>query len=318
MNGAVRWLTGTPGLAERKLTVWAEDGVSLAVRECGPTDAPVTVVLLHGHCLGTESWSPVSGDLMRRNADVRIVCYDHRGHGDSAEAPAQTYTLEQLARDLHIVLRAVAPTGPVVLIGHSMGGMTVLTYARAHPDEIGTRIVGVGLIATTASGLADAGLGRLLRNPVLSWFQAAVGRAPTSLEQVKRLGCRVFAPVIGGVEFGNRTVSHRVLAQAIAMHDRTPIVTMTGFLNSILTHDESRTVPALSAVPTLVLCGSADLVIPPTHAVAIAAHLENCDFVCVDGAGHSVILEQPTPVADAIARLMTRVSAAGTAAAHVA
>ncbi|MGW5151812.1 alpha/beta fold hydrolase [Rhodococcus koreensis] len=308
----------SPEPVERRTAVWTDDGVSLAVREYGPTDAPVTVVLLHGHCLGAESWSLVRDDLMRRYAEARIVCYDHRGHGESAQAPARTYTLEQLARDLHGVLRAVVPTGPVVLIGHSMGGMTILTYARAHPDEIGTRIVGVGLIATTASGLADAGLGRLLRNPVLSWLRAAVGSAPTSMEQVKRLGCRVFAPVIGGVEFGDRTVSHRVLAQAIAMHERTPIVTMTGFLNSILTYDESRTVPALSAVRTLVLCGSADLVTPPTHAVVIAAQLKNCDFVCVDGAGHSVILEQPAPVADAIARLVTRVPASGIGAAQVA
>jgi pimeloyl-ACP methyl ester carboxylesterase len=310
-------ITG-PELVERRSTVWADDGVSLTVREYGPTDAPVTVVLLHGHCLGAESWSLVRDDLMRRYADARIVCYDHRGHGASAEAPARIYTLEQLGRDLHGVLDAVAPTGPVVLVGHSMGGMTVLTYAREHPDEIGTRIVGVGLIATAASGLADAGLGRLLHHPVLSWFQAAVARAPTSMEQVKRLGCRVFAPVIGGVEFGDRTVDRRVLARAIAMHERTPIVTMAGFLNSFVTHDESRAVPALSAVPTLVLCGSADLVTPPTHSVAIAARLENCDFVCVDGAGHSVILEQPTPVADAIARLVTRVPASGTGDVRVA
>lgn len=299
-------ITG-PGLVERRTTVVADDGIPLAVREYRPTDAPMTVVLLHGYCLSAESWSAVRDDLRQRYTDARIVCYDHRGHGASAEASARTYSLEQLAGDLHAVLRAVAPTGPVVLVGHSMGGMTVLAYARQHPDEIGTRIVGVGLIGTAASGLADAGLGRLLRNPVLSWLQAAVGRAPTSMEQVKRLGCKVFAPVIGAVEFGDRNVSRRVVARAIAMHDHTSIVTMAGFLNSFRTHDESRTVPALSAVPTLVLCGSADLVTPLPYSVAIAAQVEDCDFVCVEGAGHSVILEQPTAVAGAIARLVSRV-----------
>ncbi|RDI17199.1 pimeloyl-ACP methyl ester carboxylesterase [Rhodococcus sp. AG1013] len=275
----------SPELVERRTTVLAEDGVSLAVREYRPSDAPVTVVLLHGHCLSSESWSAVRDDLMQRYAGAGIVRYDHRGHGASAEAPSRTCNLEQLAGDLHVVLRAVVPTGPVVLVGHSMGGMAVLTYARQHPDEIGTRIVGVGLIAAAASGLADAGLGRLLRNPVVSCLQAAVGRAPTSMEQLKRLGCKVFAPVIGGVEFGDRNVNRRVLARAMAMHDQTSIVTMAGFLSSFLTHDESRTVPALAAVPTLVLCGSADLVTPPPHSVAIAAQVEDCDFVCVTAPG---------------------------------
>ncbi|RZL83460.1 MAG: alpha/beta hydrolase [Rhodococcus sp. (in: high G+C Gram-positive bacteria)] len=303
----------TPGPVVRRTTVSADDDVSLAVREYGPTDAPVTVVFLHGHCLSAESWSLVRADLMLQCSDARIVCYDHRGHGDSAEAPARTYTLEQLGRDLHAVLGAVAPTGPVILVGHSMGGMTALTYARQHPHEIGARIVGIGLIATAASGLAEAGFGRLLRSPVLSWVQGAVRRAPSSMEQVKRLGCKVFAPVIRGAEFGDRKVSPRVLALAIAMHDETPIVTMAGFLSSFMTYDETGTLPALTAIPTLVLCGSADLMTPPTHSVTIAAQVEDADFVCVDGAGHSVILEQPTTVADAIARLVTRVRDAETA-----
>ncbi|PBC36792.1 alpha/beta hydrolase [Rhodococcus sp. ACS1] len=303
----------TQAPVQRRTTVSADDGVSLAVREYGPTDAPMTIVFLHGHCLSAESWILVRDELMRQYTDARIVSYDHRGHGDSDVAPAATYTLEQLGRDLHAVLDAIAPTDPVVLVGHSMGGMTALTYARRYPHEIGTRIVGIGLIATAASGLADAGFGRLLRAPVLSWVQEAVRRAPTSMEQVKRLGCKVFAPVIRGAEFGDRKVSTHVLELAIAMHDETPIVTMTSFLDSFTTYDESETLPALSAIPTLVLCGSADLMTPPTHSVAIAAQVEDADFVCVDGAGHSVILEQPTAVADAIARLVTRIRGSETA-----
>ncbi|KAF0959448.1 alpha/beta fold hydrolase [Rhodococcus sp. T7] len=303
----------TRALVPRRTTVTADDGVSLAVREYGPADAPMTIVLLHGHCLSAESWILVRDELMRQYTDARIVSYDHRGHGDSDVAPAATYTVEQLGRDLRAVLDAVAPTDPVILIGHSMGGMTALTYARRHPHEIGTRIVGFGLIATAASGLADTGFGRLLRAPVLSWVQQAVRLAPTSSEQVKRLGCKVFAPVIRGAEFGDRKVSPRALELALAMHDETSIVTMTSFLNSFTTYDESGTLPALSAIPTLVLCGSADLMTPPAHSVSIAAQVGGADFVCIDGAGHSVILEQPTAVADAIARLVTRIRGSETA-----
>ncbi|MEU2173998.1 alpha/beta hydrolase [Nocardia sp. NPDC019219] len=299
-------LNAIAATAERRATVWTEDGVALAVREYGPRDADLTVVLLHGHCLRTESWTYVRTELLRRYAGARIVCYDHRGHGESAVASRRTYNLDQLGRDLRDVLDAVAPTGPVVLAGHSMGGMTALTYAGQNPHDIGTRIVGVALLATAADGLADAGFGRLLRNPVVSAFQAAVRRAPGAMHHAKLLACRLFAPIIRTAEFGDRKVSARVLALANAMRNETPIVTMAGFLSDFMVYDRTDALALLSRIPTLVLCGSADLMTPPSHSVAMAAAVEYSDFVLVEGAGHSVILEEPGQVAAAVARLMTR------------
>ncbi|MFE7746512.1 alpha/beta fold hydrolase [Nocardia sp. NPDC057455] len=302
-----------PTAAERRATVRTEDGVALAVREYGPRDADLTIVLLHGHCLRSESWTYVRDALLRRHSGARIVCYDHRGHGESAAAPRQTYNLEQLGRDLRAVLDAVAPTGPVVLVGHSMGGMTALTYAGRNPHEIGTRIVGVALLATAADGLADAGFGRLLRNPVVSVFQAAVRRAPRMMHHAKLLTCRLFAPIIRTAEFGDRKVSARVLTLANAMRNETPIVTMASFLSEFMIYDRTDALPVLSRIPTLVLCGSADLMTPPSHSVAMAAAVEYSDFVMIEGAGHSVILEQPGRVAEAVARLMARAGEIGAA-----
>jgi pimeloyl-ACP methyl ester carboxylesterase len=302
-----------PTAADRRATVRTEDGVDLAVREYGPRDADLTVVLLHGHCLRTESWTYVRDALLRRHPGARVVCYDHRGHGESASAPRQTYNLEQLGRDLRVVLDAVAPTGPVVLVGHSMGGMTALTYARRNPHEIGTRIVGVALLATAADGLADAGFGRLLRNPVVSVFQAAVRRAPRLMHHAKLAACKLFAPIIRTAEFGDGEVSSRVLTLANAMRNETPIVTMASFLSDFMVYDRTDALPVLSRIPTLVLCGSADLMTPPSHSVAMAAAVEYSDFVMIDGAGHSVILEQPGQVAEAIARLMARAGEVGAA-----
>ncbi|NEW53999.1 alpha/beta hydrolase [Nocardia cyriacigeorgica] len=291
---------------ERRATVSTDDGVVLAVREYGRRHADLTVVLVHGHCLRTESWTDVRDALLRENPGVRVVCFDHRGHGDSTTASRQSYNLEQLGHDLRDVLDAVAPSGPVVLVGHSMGGMTVLTYVSQNQHEIGTRIVGVGLIATAASGLADAGFGRLLRHPIIAGFQAAVRRAPRLMQHAKRAACKVFAPVIRTAEFGNRKVSARVLALAYAMHNETPIVTMASFLSAFMTYDRTDVLPVLSKIPTLVLCGSADLMTPPSHSVAIAAAVDYADFVMIDGAGHSVILEQPVEVAGAVGRLIAR------------
>ncbi|WP_431968860.1 alpha/beta fold hydrolase [Nocardia sp. bgisy134] len=296
--------------ARRRLTVRTGDGVKLAVREYGPRDADLTVVLLHGHCLHTGSWAYVRDALLRRYECARVVCYDHRGHGVSDAASHRTYNIEQLGDDLRHVLDVVAPTGPVVLVGHSMGGMTALTYAARYPHQIGTRIVGVALIATAAGGVADAGFGRLLRNPALSLFQAAVRRAPNTMHHAKLVASKVFAPLIRTAEFGDRRVSPRVLALAGAMHNQTSIVTMASFLSSFAAFDQTEALAVLSKIPTLVLCGSADLITPPSHSVAMAAAVEYSDLVLLDGAGHSVILEQPRPVADAIDRLLTRAEGA--------
>ncbi|MEU8899864.1 alpha/beta hydrolase [Nocardia sp. NPDC048505] len=282
------------------------DGVLLAVREYGPRDAALTVVLLHGHCLRSESWTDVRDALLRQYPGARVVCYDHRGHGASGIAARQTYHLERLGDDLAEVLDAVAPAGPVILVGHSMGGMTVLSYAARHPHQIGTRVAGVALIATAASGLADAGFGRLLRNPAVSAFQTAVRVAPTLMRHVKLLAAKVFAPVIRTAEFGNRKVSPRVLTLANAMHNQTPIVTMASFLSAFMTFDRTDALPLLSRIPTLILCGSADLMTPPAHSVAMANGVDYADLVLLEGAGHSVIMEQPHHVTAALARLLTR------------
>ena len=123
--------------ADRSCVVTTPDGVPLAVREVGPEDAPLTVVFAHGFCLRmgsfhfqrarlTEEWGP----------QVRMVFYDQRGHGQSGEASPDTYTVEQLGQDLESVLAVMVPRGPVVLVGHSMGGMTVLSHAQAVPAAV--------------------------------------------------------------------------------------------------------------------------------------------------------------------------------------
>ena len=94
---------------------------------------------------------------------VRMVFYDQRGHGQSGDAPIETYTVEQLGRDLEIILRVMVPRGPVVLVGHSMGGMTVLSHARQFPANYGRRIVGAAIISSAAQGVSRSPSGRSCR-----------------------------------------------------------------------------------------------------------------------------------------------------------
>ncbi|WP_328407611.1 alpha/beta fold hydrolase [Nocardia sp. NBC_00403] len=293
-----------------RITVSADDGVPIAVRTFGADDAPLSVVFVHGHCLRTESWSFLRDQLLRQwGPGTRMVFYDHRGHGESGVADPSSYTIDQLAHDLDAVLRAVVPTGPVILVGHSMGAMVTLAYSRLFPAAIGTRVVGVGLIAGAANGLTEVGLGRFLHRRAVSSLQVAVLRAPRAMQASKRLTRRIFEPILREATFGTRKVNPRMVAVATAMLNETPLLTMSSFLASLITFDETATLHRLGTIPALVLAGSADIVVPFAHSVVLASQLAGSELVRLEGAGHSVILERAEEVALSIAGLVERVFA---------
>jgi len=313
-----------------RVTVSADDGTPLAVRAFGPSDAPLSVVFVHGHCLRAESWSLLREQLLPQwgrygggacgadgvgghlGSSTRMVFYDHRGHGASGTADPSTYTIDQLARDLDAVLRAAAPTGPVVLVGHSMGAMVALAYARLFPAAIGTRIIGIGLIAAAAGGITHVGLARFLNRRAVSSLQTAVRRAPRAMQASKQFSRRIFEPIMREASFGTRPVSPRMVAVATAMLNDTPLLTMASFLDSLIRFDETATLRLLADLPTLVLAGSADILIPFAHSVVLASQLPGAELVRLDGAGHSVILERTEEVAAAVAALVERARTAVT------
>ncbi|MEV0058439.1 alpha/beta fold hydrolase [Nocardia sp. NPDC058379] len=300
----------TTDLVGRRATVVTDDGVPIAVRTFGAADAALTVVFVHGHCLHTESWAFLREHLLRHwDAETRMVFYDHRGHGESGHADHATYTIDQLATDLDAVLRAIAPNGPVVLVGHSMGAMVLLAYARLFPAAIGTRVAGIGLIAGAAGGITEVGLGRLLNRHAVASLQHAVLRAPRVMQASKRFSRWIFGPLIREAATGTRRVNPRVAAVATAILNETPLLTMSGFLSSLLTFDEARTLARLGDLPALVLAGSADLMVPFTHSVVLASQLAGAELVRIEGAGHSVILERAEEVAGSIAALVERAAA---------
>ena len=306
-------------VAGHRVTVSADDGVPLAVREFGDRAAELTVVFVHGHCLHSESWSFLRDHLSRDwGADVRMVFYDHRGHGESGEAPTATYTIDQLGRDLDAVLRAMVPTGPIVLVGHSMGAMTAMAYARQNPDTFASRIVGIGLLASAARGLTEAGMGRCLRRPAVSMLQAAVRRAPGAMHAGKCWSRAVCEPIVRNAAFGKRKVSPRMVALAAAMLNDTSIVTMSSFLDEFIEFDESETLAMFATIPTLVLGGSDDLMTPFARSLEMAARLPGAELVCLAGAGHGVILDRAADVAMSLVALVDRARGGAVGAASVA
>src|SRR6516165_9227187 len=139
-------------------TVTTSDGVSLSVREYGSRDPAHTVVLLHGFCLTKGSWTiPIDHLLHQYGDSIRIISYDHRGHGDSAAAPMHTYRIDRLAADLADLLAALGVAGPLTLAGHSMGGMVALAYLGRPADQRPVQPHGLILVATAAGKLTERG-----------------------------------------------------------------------------------------------------------------------------------------------------------------
>ena len=149
----------TPPVAGEECSVTADDGIRLACEEIEPPageKAALTVVLVHGFALDRRTWQeqrPYLAGLT--DPPVRVVIYDQRSHGRSERAPQESCTIDQLGRDLDAVIRALAPEGPLVLVSHSMGGMSVMALAEQHPDLFHERVAGVALISTSAGDMSS-------------------------------------------------------------------------------------------------------------------------------------------------------------------
>ena len=293
--------------ADRSTVVTTPDGVPLAVREVGPQDAPLTVVFAHGFSLRMGSFHFQRARLSEQwGAQVRMVFYDQRGHGQSGEASPDTYTVEQLGQDLESVLAVMAPRGPVVLVGHSMGGMTVLSHARQYPQRYPTRIVGAAIIASAAEGVSRSPLGEILKNPALEAVQFTARYAPKTVHRFRGAARSVIGPILRAASFGDEKISPSVVAFSERMMHDTPIATLVEFLHALEVHDETAGLVTLRKVPTLIACGDRDLLTPAEYSREMAAALPKSELVIVGGAGHLVQLEQPEIIYDALVRLVER------------
>jgi pimeloyl-ACP methyl ester carboxylesterase len=287
------------------VVVTTADGVPLAVREVGPKDAPLTVVFAHGFCLRMGAFHFQRARLTEQwGSQVRMVFYDQRGHGQSANGAPDSYTVGQLGRDLETVLAVMAPRGPVVLVGHSMGGMTVLSHARQFPKRYPTRVVGVALIASAAEGVSRSPLGEILKNPALEAARFAVRYAPKMVHRTRGAAKSVIAPILRAASYGDEKISPSVVAFSEAMMHATPIETLVEFLHALEVHDETEGLATLAKVPTLIACGDHDLLTPMEYSQNMADALPKSELVIAEGAGHLVQLEQPEVIDDALVRLV--------------
>jgi pimeloyl-ACP methyl ester carboxylesterase len=307
LGGRRRRLRGGPageplGLLEpdRTSTVAADDGTPLAVEEIDPPgggEADLTVVGVHGFALSKRSWHFQRRALGALELPrVRQVYYDHRGHGRSGEASDKASTIEQLAEDLHAVLRAVTPEGPLVLMGHSMGGMVVMDLAQRHPEIFADRVCGVVLIATAAGEVGARGLPRPLLskyNPLTRGVGELAGWQPGLVEFVRAAGGQLTRQAVRRLAFGSRTVSPRLVDFMIEMLSVSSVGQLVRFVDTFGSHNRYAALAGLKHSNVLVVGGDSDRLTPFSHAERMAAELPDAWLVKVRGGGHMVQLEHP-------------------------
>ncbi|MFF5832495.1 alpha/beta fold hydrolase [Streptomyces bacillaris] len=281
--------------------------------------APVTVVFSHGYCLGQDSWHFQRAAL---RGLVRTVHWDQRSHGHSergrAQADGVALGIDQLGRDLKAVIDAAVPEGRIVLVGHSMGGMTVMALADQYPDLIRDRVAAVAFVGTSSGRLGEVNFGlpvagvRAVRR-VLPGVLRALGTQAELVEKGRRATADLFAGLIKRYSFSSRDVDPAVARFAERLIESTPIDVVAEFYPAFTEHDKSGALPVFRDLPVLILAGEKDLVTPSSHSEAIADVLPDAELILVPDAGHLVMLEHPETVTDRLADLLVRAGAVAAA-----
>ncbi|BCJ36585.1 hypothetical protein Athai_40880 [Actinocatenispora thailandica] len=286
-------------------TVIAPDGTRLAAYVSGPADAGTTLVLAHGWTLTSVAWRPVIAQLHRIAPHLRVVAYDQRHHGDSGRGDS-TLSIDLLGADLGAVVDQLAPDGRLLLGGHSMGGMTVLALAAAHPELIDDRVDGVLLVGTSAGDLAGD------RGGLLALFGGPVGAALATCSSLVDGARRFAAPVLpayrralGPLLFGP-IAAPEVVRVGTELIFGCRIRTVVEFVPALRGHDKRNALGPLAAVPVHVFVGRYDRLTPPRHARYLAEHIDGAQLTVLPHCGHMLTLECPQLLARTIAALVQR------------
>jgi pimeloyl-ACP methyl ester carboxylesterase len=295
-------------LRGQPVEVRASDGVLLRAETTGPDAAPLTVVLCHGYCLSQDVWHYQWQSL---RDDIRLVRWDQRGHGRSGLGDRARASIDQLGADLAAVLAATVPADqPVVLVGHSMGGMTIMALARQQPELFGGKVAGVMLISTAAH---DVDATSWLPSPMRAaarWAGPALlrgavgGRRAALAERIRAAGGDLAFLTTRFLAFGADDASPALVDFLERVIRATPIDVVADFYVALLELDERSALPTLGRVPVVVITGAQDRLIPAAKAAALAASIPGARLVEVPGAGHAVILEQPGAVTQEIVNLV--------------
>jgi pimeloyl-ACP methyl ester carboxylesterase len=273
-------------------------------------------VFVHGYALNLDCWHFQREHLRGQH---RMVFYDQRSHGRSGRSDNHHATIDQLGDDLDRVLTEVVPDGEVILVGHSMGGMSIMAYAERHRDAFRARVTGVALISTTAGGLKTHRIvSRLIPDSVGGQIGprlvAGLALAPEVVDRVRRRGSNIGFLVADQFAFGDHVPAEYV-EFVDNMLGQTSFEVLAQFFPNFDTHDRFEALEEFSRIPTYIITGTKDILTSVGHSRKMATRIPDSRLVECAGAGHMVILEEKDRVNEALDDLVEE--AAGRSAARV-
>lgn len=242
-----------------------------------------------------------------------MVFYDQPGHGRSGKLQSGTYDIAALGRSLAAVLESTVPDGHIILVGHSMGGMTIMAFAEQYPEWFGNRVTGVVLMSTSAGLIDKAQLG--VTNLVARasapffplWDKAAhlgggtIDRARVASSDLAWLLTRRYG-------FGEAKPSATLVTFVESMNSKTSVETLTKYLHTLYTHNRFPALSALRGVPVLVVVGDRDYLTPVTHSEEILKHLPEAELLKIENSGHVVMLEKSEQVNAALIPFLEKIT----------
>ncbi len=288
--------------------VRTDDGVDLYV-EVVDGDSALTLIFIPGFGLDMGTFYFQRKELA---GSYRCVFYDQPGHGRSGRLPKGDYTLEGLGAALRRVIEATAPTGRIVLIGHSMGGMTIMALAEQSPEIFADRVAGVVLIATSAGELDEVNFG----------LPEVVARFSRPLLPLLRTGGQITTGMIDRARkatgdlpwlltrrygFATEQPSSAMVSFVERMNASTPTDTVARYLRTLYAHSRLLVLNPLASMPVLLIGGDKDLLTPLAHSEDIVGVLPEAELVVVEHGGHVALLEQSEVVNAAIDRFLKKV-----------
>lgn len=295
------------------LSVTTQEGVDLHVEiveggRAAPKD--LTLVFAHGFCLDMGTFH-----FQRRglHEQYRMVFYDQPGHGRSGRLPQGEYTLESLGHSLRSVIELAAPTGRIVLLGHSMGGMAIMALAEQEPDLFADRVAGVVLVSTSAGNLDQVNFGlpevvAKFRRPLMPLIRNAPRITVSMVDRARAASTDLAWLLTRRYGFGTRRPSPALVSYVERMNSSTSAEVIARYVRTLYAHARLLALAALRTVPVLVVCGDVDVLTPLAHSEEICAALPDAELVVVENGGHVVLLEHADQVNAAIEAFLRRVA----------
>jgi pimeloyl-ACP methyl ester carboxylesterase len=253
-----------------------------------------TIVLTHGYCLSLRCW--VYQRRALKAAGYRVVSWDQRGHGLSGRGDKDSYTIDRLGKDLHAVIADAAPKGDLVLVGHSMGGMTMLALGEQQPQLIVDRVVGAAFVATSPGGLmlANGGrvatFGRVLLERLGPGVLGSLSNRPELFGRMRRLARDLEFFLVEQNSFGS-PVPRSVVRHTADMLLGTPLDVVNDYLQTFDGFDKRPALLEFRHSMVLVFNGRDDILTPPSHSELIVEGIPGAEHILVNDAGHVIMLE---------------------------